>query len=172
MPKTNKTPAQILEEAKAKLASAEQRVAREAAKDDPRIVQMAEFLDDLNQDINANSRQLNGPNSFENRLTAQRRRALWIATQRDLVEAQDNVLRLQKEAIQAEIDALSESIANGEDPYLNVEDFLNNLPSQDMSDLIDAEAEAKEAWKESTPEAIRKREQAEKKAAKESEASA
>lgn len=166
-----KTPAEILAEAKAKLQAAEARVAREAAKDNPQVGQLNDYLESLNKEINSNSRQLNGPNSFENRVRAAQLRTDWINSQKQLIEAQDNILRNQKEAIQTEINALSERIANGEDVSdYDVNTFFNNLPTDDLSDLIEEEANRKEAWKANTPEAIRKQEQAEKEAQKMMEA--
>jgi hypothetical protein len=168
MAKTNKTPLEILNEAKARLAAAEIRVAKEAAKDDARVAALSEVLESINGDINANSRQLNGPNSFTNRANTLSNRACWVRAQAALVQAQDNILRNQKEALQNEINILSATIAEGE-ATMTIEDvnnFVQNLPTDNLDDLITDEWHAKANWKDNTPEAIRLREQAEKAASK------
>lgn len=178
MAKSSKTAQEIVAEAKARLLAAEAKVAREAAQDNPTIKQLNEVLESLNGDINANSRLLNGPNSFENRLNAAQLRATWIAAQKDLIECQDNLLRAQKDALQHRINAISEQIAvhdaeemDGELVLESVDSVLENLPQNDYADLVEAESVAKDAWKQSTPEAIRKAQQ-EAKQAPNNEASA
>lgn len=177
MAKSSKTAQQIVAEAKARLLAAEAKVAREAAQDNPTIKQLNEVLDSLNGDINANSRLLNGPNSFENRLNAAQLRATWIAAQKDLIECQDNLLRAQKDALQHRINAISEQIAvhdaenDGELVLESVDSVLENLPQNDYAGLVEAESVAKDAWKQSTPEAIRRAQQ-EAKQAPNNEASA
>lgn len=168
MAKTNKTPLEILNEAKARLAAAEVRVAKEAAKGDPRIASLTEVLDSINGDINANSRQLNGPNSFENRAVTLSNRAVWVRAQANLVQAQDNILRNQKEALQSEIEALSSHIAEGSDSMgmVDVNNFVQNLPTDNLDDLITAEYDSKRVWKDNTPEQLRKNDQANKHIAK------
>ena len=174
MAKTNKTPLEILNEAKARLAAAEVRVAKEAAKDDPRIQALTEVLESINGDINANSRQLNGPNSFDNRANTLSDRAVWVRSQAKLVQAQDNILRNQKEALQSEINIYSADIAEGKDgnSMEDVNNFVRNLPTDNLDDLVQNEFDAKMHWKANTPEAIRKSEQVLKAYNKSQEASA
>lgn len=162
MTKNTKTASDKVEAARAALAKAEAGAAREAAKGNPVIESLIEALDGVNADININSRLLNGPNSFENRLNSIRLRADWIEAQYSLTTGQDELLRAQKLSLQANIDNLAERVANGDEDIPPVAQVLQSLPQGDLAALVADEHFAKEAWKHSTPAAITARMKAEK----------
>lgn len=162
MTKNTKTGSQKVEAARIALAKAEASAARESAKGNPVIESLIETLDGVNADININSRLLNGPNSFENRLTSIRLRSDWIEAQADLTIGQDELLRAQKLSLQAHIDNLAERVANGEEDIPTANEVLQALPQGDLAALVANEHFAKEEWKRSTPAAITARMKAEK----------
>tara|TARA_R110000782_G_scaffold36924_1_gene87213 strand:- start:351 stop:884 length:534 start_codon:yes stop_codon:yes gene_type:complete len=162
----SKTASDRLAAAKLALLKAEEAAAREVAKDNPTIEALSEFLDSINAEINVNSRLLNGPNSFENRLNSIRKRTEWIDAQMSLTNAQDELLRSRKIILQAHISSLANAVADGATELPEVQTVLDSLPQPAFAQLIEDENTAKNAWKESTPAAITAQMKADKNAAK------
>jgi hypothetical protein len=164
----SKTASDRLAAAKLALLKAEEAAAREVAKDNPTIEALSEFLDSINAEINVNSRLLNGPNSFENRLNSIRKRTDWIDAQMSLTIAQDELLRARKINLQNVINRLAGDVADGAslEDLPSVTTVLDSLPQPSFSQLIDDEYHAKNAWKDSTPAAITAQMKADKNAAK------
>lgn len=154
MAKTNKTPLEIVAEARIRLAAAEAKAARSAASENPVIVEMTDCLDMLNKQINVNSRQMNGPNSFANRRYAAEKRAEWIGAQENLIGAQDQLLRSQKSILQEAIARTSVDISSGLLPTQSAQEIIESLPQDDFAELVTEELRARKTWKNSTPAAI------------------
>ena len=170
--KTDKTLAQRAEEAEQALARVRARQAREAAKDHSTIQGLSETLETINAEIAANSRSLNGDNSFEVRRQTELNKLAWIEAEQKVTERSDEVLRQQKAFIQDEIDRISKGIVedNGEE-IPTIDDVLNSLPSdEDLGSLRSDARLAERIWRENTPAALKKAKQEAKNAGQSMEA--
>jgi len=127
--KSNKSPSERRAELEAQLEAARIREARSLAKDNNAIQALQEVYDRVSKQIAAISRQMNGPESFENRRRKFELRLAEIDAGETLAINEDHNLRMQRDYLRKEIDRLADEIANGYDfPDTVVEDILNGVP--------------------------------------------
>jgi hypothetical protein len=148
---TNKTPIEIAMELQAKADRAKARAAKEMASDNPQMEKLATVLASYNKEIAANSRKLEGPQSFDNRRKGIALRAAWIEAENAMVVAEDLLARERKQYLNDEMNLLAVRIAAGETVTdSEVDAILNDVPHRDISELILACSNAEAAWRDHT----------------------
>lgn len=151
---TTKTPAQILAELEAKTQAARIRLAQEGAKANPIMAKMVATRDAIAKDINALSRKLKGPQSFNMRKLGIALRSAWIEAEEAQTIAQDTLLRQRKDFVDASMAVLADRIAKGETVTdSDVTNILASMPNNpEIVGLILATETASQAFREFTAE--------------------
>ena len=137
--RSNKTPTQIRVEIETKLNAAKAREARALAIDNPMIQKVQEVYDSYSADIAAISRQLKGPQSFENRRQGFVLRIREIEAGEALTLAQDGHYRNVRDYLKARLAELAEVVASGESVSQDaINSTMENVPTADFPKLYDA----------------------------------
>ena len=130
MARTTKTPAEMVLELETKLAAAKAKEAQQVAKGNPELDKLAQFRDSIKADLLIVGRELNGPQSYDNRRKGFELRLAEIDTGKAYATAQQATYIAQRNYLDTQIGILCEAIASGKEMDVagEVRNALANLP--------------------------------------------
>lgn len=150
---SSKTPQQRLAELDKARETQLRRLAADAASDNPQIAQVREVRESYSKEINGYSRQLVGPQSFENRLEGFRLRLDSIEAEQALVTYQEAQAKNARTYLDEQIAKLGNLLMEGQEVTEDmVNDILDNIPmiEGDIETLTDNFYTAKHRLQEHT----------------------
>ena len=147
MARTTKTPAEMVLELETKLAAARAKEAQQVAKGNPELDKLVQFRDSIKADLLIVGRELNGPQSYDNRRKGFELRLTEIDTGKAYATAQQATYIAQRNYLDTQIGILCEAIASGKemDVASEVQNVLATLP-EGPSNISELQTAAETAY--------------------------
>ena len=130
MARSTKTPAEMVLELETKLAAAKAKEAATVAAGNPELAGLVQFRDSIKADLLIVGRELNGPQSYDNRRKGFELRLTEIDTGKAYATAQQSVYIARRNYLDTQIGILCEAIASGKEMDVagEVRNVLRTLP--------------------------------------------